>query len=297
MRPGFGAPRIQHGNTAAMRSLHPALGLYFLNDDTGHIHQWNGLIWESIGGNGTPEKDELIKKLERQQMEQAAYAGVGGGGSSPGLRGPGDPSIDDPVIFVAPPAGSAGGLEIPTLVGGRGDGRSTLYLGNTVAPPVFSANFDYTSRDVATSWQAYSDGSATDKTITQPLNQTWNPDPNLRSRRYVSWVVPALVRFASLAFTPTTGDNVAHNTESYNWELHRSSYGVGTPAYATGESDPLLTSGGFPWSTDVLRNVAVFPVTAGGYLQLYFLGVTVNPVGLTCSIRPGAGNFLGKWWT
>jgi hypothetical protein len=147
---------MYHGNMVQMRMLRPGLGAYFLNDDTGNIHQWTDEDWESVGCNGTPEKAKILLLLQ-QQAQARANSGVGvggGGGSSPGSRrtspgGPLDPSVDDPVLFVPPPPPPPvppgvyiyGGMDVPIGTGdpmGQGNpaGVSTIFDDfNRVVPP------------------------------------------------------------------------------------------------------------------------------------------------------------------
>jgi len=131
MIPGLGQPRVLRGNTRMMTTLRPALGTYFLNDETAHVHQWTGDGWESVGGSGAPEVSDLLNQLQEQASARSANPGSG---SSPGIRripgdahtppgDPGDPSIGDPTIFVPPPAPDPlpkpGGMDVPS--GGPGD--------------------------------------------------------------------------------------------------------------------------------------------------------------------------------
>lgn len=133
---GLGAPRIMTGNSAMMRSLRPALGAYFLNTDTRHVHQWNGVEWESIGGTGVPEVDDLLKVQERVAAARSANLSPGFG-SAPGIRDSsvGDPSVNDPVLFIGPfpdPGGqinpAPGPMDPPF---GTGDLVSKVYGGQT----------------------------------------------------------------------------------------------------------------------------------------------------------------------
>jgi hypothetical protein len=135
---GLGHPRVLNGNTAMMRHSRPPIGTYFLNNDTDSFHQWNGVEWEGVGGSGSPEKTALLLLFQKQaEARQAASVQVGAGsGSTPGIRDivAGDPSVNDPALFTAPPAPSGlptiGGIDVPILGGRGGDGRGASGYGN-----------------------------------------------------------------------------------------------------------------------------------------------------------------------
>jgi hypothetical protein len=177
-RPGFGAPRTVTGNTALMMYLHPSLGTYFLNTDDSAVYQWDGVKWQGLGGSGLVDKDTLLRRLAQEAQDRSAYAASGaGGGSSPGVRRTSgatlDPSINDPVLFTAPPAPGAptyGGLDVPILRNGGGDSRSQSTAYNNGMDPNRQIAIDTFTRvvlpggwgvgDLGDSWAPASAGSA-----------------------------------------------------------------------------------------------------------------------------------------
>jgi hypothetical protein len=124
--------------------MQPAFGTFFQNTDDETIYQWDGYRWQGLGPSGSMSRSALLRQLAQEAQGRAAYAfGAGAGGASPGTRrapggadaggvvpppgDPGDPSVDDPTLFTAPPAPGAptpGGMDVPILRGGGGDSRS-----------------------------------------------------------------------------------------------------------------------------------------------------------------------------
>jgi hypothetical protein len=155
---GLGHPRVLRGNTAMMRHARPPLGTYFLNDETESIHQWNGVEWEGVGASGSPEKTALLMLFQKQAAarQTAAVARGAGSGSTPGIRVIGtDPSVNDPALFTAPPApleSIAGGMDVPTLLGGGGDSASQSNMANPATSGFACSIFDDFNRIVVGGW-------------------------------------------------------------------------------------------------------------------------------------------------
>jgi hypothetical protein len=126
--PSLSFPRRMVGNTRLRGLLHPAIGMYFENTDTGGVEQWDGFVWQAIGQSGlaqslTPDPKNLNAAYSRGfgVGQNPGGQGHGGGGWAPG-------SV--PYVASAPSGSGPGGQlppnQVPGVGGGGGGGGGSL---------------------------------------------------------------------------------------------------------------------------------------------------------------------------